>query len=186
MQPIMSNEETALFVSFVRNCSSYLEFGSGGSTYVASQYVRGPITSIDSSRTWLDRVAEACAASGTTPELQYVDIGATGDWGYPTDPSTEHRWPDYHTRIWSHPGAKDTDLYLVDGRFRVACFAQITLHCRKDAIIGIHDFTSREQYHCVKEIGREIATSGDISFFLPLDAKQRATTMLQAFSTDPA
>ena len=126
----------------------------------------------NSPQEWLDQVRTACASSQTKPELIFIDIGPTGEWGYPIDASMKSRWPDYHSAIWKMPHSARADLYFVDGRFRVACFAQIVLHCNPNAIIGIHDFGSRPKYHCVREIAREVATAGDISFFRPLPKKK--------------
>jgi hypothetical protein len=182
----MSAEETALFLSFLRNSRDYVEFGTGGSTVLASKHVRNSILSVDSSHEWLGRVKTACAANPTKPELVFTDIGPTGEWGYPTDASTKARWPDYHSAIWAIPGSASADLYLIDGRFRVACFAQTVLHCRLNAIIGIHDFSSRPNYHCVREIADEIATAGDISFFRPLRRKHAADAILQSYRMEPA
>ncbi|MBR0750744.1 hypothetical protein JQ604_00940 [Bradyrhizobium jicamae] len=180
----MSGEETDLFLSFVKNSSDYVEFGTGGSTVAASKYVKNSIRSIDSSQEWLDKVASACTSSQAKPELMFIDIGPIGDWGFPTDSSTRSRWSNYHSTIWDVPHSAEADLYLVDGRFRVACFAQIVLHCNPTAIIGIHDFSSRPDYHCVREIGREIATAGDLSFFLPLPKKETAEAILQSHCTN--
>jgi hypothetical protein len=182
----MSAEEAALFLSFVRNSRSYVEFGTGGSTVVASRHVQSSILSVDSSREYLDQVKAACASSQTKPELIYVDIGPTGEWGFPVDPSMKSRWPDYHSAIWKMPHSATADLYFVDGRFRVACFAQIVLHCNPNAIIGIHDFTSRPKYHCVREIAREVATAGDMSFFRPLPERKIAEAILQSFYEEPS
>jgi hypothetical protein len=184
MLPNMSGEEAALFLSFVRNSRDYVEFGTGGSTVVASKHVKNSILSVDSSRDWLDRVSLACDSSQTKPQLMFIDIGPIGHWGFPVDGSTRSRWPDYHSTIWNTPHSADADLYFVDGRFRVACFAQVVLHCKPNAIIGIHDFSSRPAYHRVREIAQEIATAGDMSFFLPLPNKEAAEGVLQDFYQD--
>ena len=184
--PRMSNEEAALFLAFVRNSRNYVEFGTGGSTVVASRHVQSSILSVDSSQDWLDQVSTACASSQTKPELIFIDIGPTGEWGYPIDASMKSRWPDYHSAIWKMPHSARADLYFVDGRFRVACFAQIVLHGNPNAIIGIHDFGSRPRYHCVREIAREVATAGDISFFRPLAEKDAAEAILRSFRTEPS
>jgi hypothetical protein len=185
MLPRMSAEEEALFLSFVKNSRDYVEFGTGGSTFVASNNVENSILSVDSSQEWLDQVSIACTLSRTKPDLKFIDIGPTKEWGFPSDTSQKTRWPDYHSTIWEIPRSVDADLYLVDGRFRVACFAQIVLHCKPTAIIGIHDFSSRPAYHCVREIAREIATAGDMSFFLPLPKAKAAEGILRSFYTEP-
>ncbi|BAR63487.1 hypothetical protein ACVIWV_010092 [Bradyrhizobium diazoefficiens] len=186
MLPRMSEEETALFLSFVRNSRDYVEFGTGGSTVLASKYVKRSIRSVDSSQEWLKRVGSACAECQTQPELMLVDIGPTGDWGFPTDGATKSRWPDYHSAIWRYEQSADADLYLVDGRFRIACFAQTVLHCKPTAIIGFHDFSSRRPYHCVRKIAQEIATAGDLSFFLPLPRRDAAEAILRSHYTEPS
>jgi hypothetical protein len=185
MLPRMSEEEAALFLSFIRNSRDYVEFGTGGSTVLASKHVKNSILSIDSSQEWLDQVSRACGSSQTKPQLRFIDVGPTGDWGFPIDGSTKSRWPDYHSAIWEVQQRSDADLYFVDGRFRVACFAQIALHCKSDAIIGIHDFSSRPAYHCIREIAQEIATAGDMSFFLPLSRRQTAEAILRSHYTEP-
>jgi|SRR5579872_3403537 len=185
MQPRMSANEAALFLSFLRKCDGFLEFGSGGSTVVASSNVKSWIITVDSSQAWLDKVVTACAGNPVKPKIVFADIGPVGDWGVPTDVATRSRWPGYHSDVWQIPQSKDASVYLVDGRFRVACFAQIVLHCRPDAIIGMHDFTSRANYHCVREIGKEIATAEDLSFFLPQpQANEKALSILNEYANN--
>jgi hypothetical protein len=165
----MTPDETMLFTAFLKHSDRYLEFGSGGSTCAASVTVRSAVTSVDSSREWLDKVGGACAAldGALAPELIHVDIGPLGEWGRPADPATRDRWPRYHTDIWSHPGAAEADLYMVDGRFRVACFMQILLRCRRDSVILMHDFLARDAYGIVRDVARQVAGVGDLAVFVP-------------------
>lgn len=169
MQPRMKPDEISLLTAFLQDANKYLEFGSGGSTFLASTIVKGSIVSLDSSQEWLDKVAQACAAQdgATAPHLVFVDIGPIGAWGAPTDPDTRSRWPAYHTDIWATPGSEDADLYMVDGRFRIACFMQTLLHCRRDAVILIHDFAMRPGYHIVREVARQIASASELAAFVP-------------------
>lgn len=181
MQPCMSAKEFDLFLAFIRKCRHYAEFGAGGSTYVASQHVAESIVSLDSSVEWLENVQTACAGHKVQPKLIHIDIGPIGEWGYPTDPKTRNSWPAYHEAMFAVHSPEQTDLYMVDGRFRVACFAQTVLHARKDALIMIHDFSSRPHYHGVREIAREIACAEDLSVFMPLPGvEERARNLLEA------
>ncbi|MGD0192585.1 MAG: hypothetical protein ABSD74_17750 [Rhizomicrobium sp.] len=169
----MSEPEYQLFECFLRNSDRYLEFGTGGSTCAASRQVGKGILSVDSSEEWLKKVADACAGEEfkVKPVLVYADIGPTGAWGTPIDGSGRDRWPSYYESVWDRPFSRDTDLYLVDGRFRVACFAQTLLNCRADALIAIHDFASRPSYHIVRELAREIASEGELSVFMPVPGR---------------
>jgi len=187
MQPRMSIEETAIFVSFLRHSCGYVEFGAGGSTVVASASVKDWAIAIDSSTPWIDKVRAACAGARLSPEFLHVDIGQVGNWGVPIDPESKPRWETYHSAVWSQAKSAAADFYLIDGRFRVACFAQTVLHCAPDAVIAIHDFESRRHYHVVKDIGREIARAEDLSFFLPKSHERaRAVALLERFKLEPA
>jgi hypothetical protein len=169
MKPSMTSAEVDLFTSFATKAINYLEFGSGGSTYVATQLVQNSVTAVDSSSEWLERVRQACLLNDCRlkPVLVAVDIGPTGDWGAPADYSTRDRWPSYYETVWDRADCSDCDLYLVDGRFRIACFMKILLNCRPDALIIIHDFASRPNYHIVRDVAREIAIAEELSVFIP-------------------
>ncbi len=170
MSPHMSPEERKLFESFLSCAVNYLEFGAGGSTVLASTKVKGSIISIDSSREWLDRVDKEYKALSAPvhPHLIFTDIGPVGDWGIPSDPAMREYWPRYHSSVWESPSTKEVDLFMVDGRFRVACFLQAIIHGRKDALIAFHDYNSRPHYHVVEKVARVVARSEDLSVFSPL------------------
>jgi hypothetical protein len=188
--PRMSGAEVRLFESFARRSAKYLEFGAGGSTCLAARHVKESVLSVDCSEQWINEVAAHCRESQAAiqPCFIYADIGPVGEWGYPVDSSRRSEWPSYFTRVWADQRASASDLFLVDGRFRVACFAQIVLHCDAGAVILFHDFASRRQYHVVKEIAREIAIAEDLSVFQPLKSKirKRARQILKeyAFTVD--
>lgn len=169
MKQRMSEAETGLLEAFL-NCSHhYVEFGSGGSTCTAASLVRTSVLSVDSSEQWISKVRSYCASTATKimPTFLHVDIGAIGDWGTPLNLESRASWPAYHQQLWTDPGSAAADLYLVDGRFRVACFMQIILHCDVDAAIMVHDFT-RKHYQIIREVAREIAVVGELSVFQPL------------------
>lgn len=121
------------------------------------------------------------------PTLVHVDIGETGDWGYPVNKLKMDRWPKYHGAIWSDPGASEADFYMVDGRFRVACFMQAVLRARADSFIAIHDFANRSRYHVVREVAREVAVSENLSVFTrkPDFDRQRAAAILDQHALNP-
>jgi len=164
----MSEKELGLFTSFVGQSRGYVEFGSGGSTAVASRAVSQFIVSTDSARDWVDSVRAHCVGSGapTIPTMILADIGPTGAWGYPIDESRRAHWRCYQELCWAHAQAAEADLYMVDGRFRVACAMQVLLRARTGALLMIHDFDSRPYYHAVRRFAREIARTEDLSVFL--------------------
>jgi len=185
----MSDNECALFKSVLKCAQSYLEFGSGGSTFVAVALAKESVISIDGSSVWLEKVRQACEfeAGFSRLALVHVDIGPTAEWGYPSDSGTRERWPNYHRDIWARRASSDADVYMVDGRFRVACFVQILLHSRRDALIMIHDFDFRSEYHVVRDVAREIAVADSLSVFRRRDDRNEThmREILAAYEYDP-
>ncbi len=134
--------------------------------------------SIDSSAEWLSNVGDATRDASTKPLLLHVDIGKLREWGYPIEKEKESLWPNYHEGVWQRPESRTADLYFVDGRFRVACFAQCVLHGAPGAFIAIHDFENRPHYHSVRTIAREVARANNMSVFqrpAEIDSRRRAT-----------
>ena len=170
MKIAMTNKEAALFEAFLRGSTNYLEFGAGGSTHLAARFVKNRIISVDSSEVWLDSVRRAVLdiATDNQPEiaLKWVDIGETGEWGYPTNETKKANWHLYSTAVWQTPGADKSDIFLIDGRFRVACFAEALIRAAVGSIVIIHDFESRENYHVVLNLARRIAVADQLSIFV--------------------
>ena len=163
----MEPDERALFTKLLSQASSYTEFGSGGSTVLAASLLSGAVTSVDSSKEWLARVETACGQVSvrSPPRFVFADIGPTVEWGQPADDSCRNRWPLYGLSAWEVDGAENADMFLVDGRFRVACFLETLLRCREEAKIAIHDYAPRPGYHVVEPFVDCIAAAGTLSVF---------------------
>lgn len=189
MHVTMTPEEWSLFTGFVRCAGRYVEFGSGASTVLAAALAGEEVITFDSSNDWLDRVAADCRARQTrlVPRLVRIDIGATKEWGFPKDETARARWPDYHSSMWADPSVAQGDLYLIDGRFRLACFAQAMLHAADTAFVAFHDYASREHYGDAALLGREIVRVNDLSIFLrrPDFDPHLARKLLETYAYDP-
>lgn len=179
----MTPSEVSLFRSLLVCSSHYAEFGSGGSTVLAASLVQASVTTVDSSKEWLDRVREACVAQQcrVAPTLVHADIGVVKELGYPADDTRMGDWHAYHGALRDRDGGVLADLVLVDGRFRVACFVQTLLWGNPDSVIAVHDFT-RPQYQVVHELAREVARAESLSVFVrrPGLDRKRALDVLKA------
>jgi hypothetical protein len=101
------------------------------------------------------------------PILVYAHIGPTREWGYPEDEELKDCYPGYSLDVWEIDEARNADLCLIDGRFRVACFLNTMLRCRGDVIIMFHDYRDRTVYHIVSRFADEVARVNDLSVFRP-------------------
>ena len=149
----MTNNELKLLQSAMDHSKSYLEFGSGNSTYmaVATDNIK-KITVVESDVTFWEThlmstpaICEAVEKGRLHPYL--VNIGVTGKWGYPMNDNNRDYWPAYHSCVFQSNHSYDT--VLVDGRFRISCILHACLYCPQDTKILIHDFFNRPNYYVV-------------------------------------
>lgn len=149
--PRMTNSETALFKQQLIGSKAYFEFGSGGSTKLATRN-NVIVYGVESDKFWVDTLHKE---TGELCKVEYVDIGPTKEWGYPVDDSHKEKFGNYSEAILKYE--QGFDFILVDGRFRVACTLNAIKHTLKkqkkvnDTRIFIHDFWNRADYHDVLE-----------------------------------
>ncbi len=148
LAPAMTAAEQRLLCAAAEGRAAGLEFGCGGSTALLLDAGVGRLCSIDSDPAWLARVAAdpACAGAIATGRLTLVpvDIGPTGDWGWPRAVQAMPHWPRYWRDPWEQAGP--VDFVLVDGRFRVACALAAVPRLAPGAHLLVHDFWARPAY----------------------------------------
>jgi len=137
-----------LWMSFMSPGITYFEWGSGFTT-VTSDSIGVKVTSIEGSKSWYDSMKEKHRFKPTT-NLTYVDIGYTGGYSWPKDPT---RGTPYIYAIQDQPSY---DVVLVDGRFRVAC--ALAAHGLSDNVL-VHDFSRRHYRRLVGPFGPYIKVS---------------------------
>jgi hypothetical protein len=186
MKITMTTGEIDLLVRFLTASIDYFEFGMGGSTVLASR-IMGRITAIESDAKWVEAVRKEIKNDSPLINLHHVNIGPTGKWGAPVGRTCENLFDDYSLSIRNH-GSRNIDLCLVDGRFRVACFIEALRNSRSDAVIGIHDYTNRKQYHIVEKWARPIAICDTLAFFVrrPDANDQQMRIAADKFRRDPS
>ena len=151
----LTEQEKEAIVNEISCSKKYLEFGSGGSTFIAIN-TQTEIYSVESDANWIDYLKSYKAIYNATKSgklnFSYVNIGKTKEWGYPVDDSMQDNYPTYSSEIFKKiPSVQDVDLVFVDGRFRVACALQTILNCSKNTKIMVHDYTFREYYHIIEQ-----------------------------------
>ena len=144
-----------------------LEYGSGGSTVMASEMAGKTIYSVESSRVWskMMRAWFNQEQPASMPTVQRVDVGKTGKWGKPVDHSGFKRYHLYPTSIWDTEGFKHPDVILIDGRFRVACALTALLKCTKKTTLLFDDYTKRNQYRLLEDFIEPEETVGEMARF---------------------
>ena len=157
-----TDEATAWFVAKLRGSTRYLEYGTGGTTYVAAKMGVNFIA-VDSDPYFLKSVRKKIRRDGFAKDVgqtyHYADIGLTGFWGYPLRSWNASAKRLEQFRHYSDPppecfeGGGLPDLVLIDGRFRVACALKALRMLRNDRgwSIVVDDYIGRPQYAVIAD-----------------------------------
>ena len=157
IKPIMFDEDLKGFLQFMKPENIYFEFGSGGSTNIASYY-KLKTYSVESNVHWHEKLKN----SGINAEYITVDLKVNNNIGRPGPGTTVE---DYKKYIQAYKSEYNADIILIDGRFRVACALDIFSKIRKDTIVLFHDYTPRKQYHIIENYYIKVKTWNELALF---------------------
>lgn len=156
-KPMMTNLERIAFSYFMKKENIYFEFGSGGTTNIASFYKLRSY-SVESDLTWHKKLKDnKINANFITIDLKSRKIG------FPGKNTSINDWKKY---IQSYHSEYNADIILIDGRFRVACGLDIFQKIRNDTIILIHDYPYRKYYHILENYYLKIKTWDSLVAFI--------------------
>lgn len=156
-KPFMTEIEIKAFLYFMKPENIYFEFGSGGSTNLAS-YFKLKTYSVESDIKWHNKLK----VNGINANYITVDLHASSI-GYPGKDTNLNDWKKY---IQAYKKEYNADIILIDGRFRIACALDIFPKIRNDTLIFIHDYENRKKYHVLERYYIKIKTWNSLALFL--------------------
>lgn len=167
MSPHLDPAGLKAFENRLSTAKNYLEYGCGGSTFMASSYPLQSIISIDSDKDWVDRIDSMISPGDKQITINYCDIGEVKDWGIPINDTGFKNYWQYISSPWIHAKNKNInpDLILIDGRFRVACFLYSLTMASYDTVILFDDYTNRPAYSVVDKYLKPNAFYGRMAEF---------------------
>lgn len=164
-----------------------LEYGSGGSTVLASEMQDKLIFSVESDRDWaLNLQFYIDSQNAPSPVVShFVDIGPVGAWGRPISAEAWQKFHHYPLDIWDQPFFRHPDVVLIDGRFRTACLAVTRLKITRPVTILFDDYRDRPLYHRVERLVGPPEMIGRMAVFKLTPAPLTADSLgdLMAFMT---
>lgn len=174
-QPHFDAEGGVFFAEHIRSTKVYLEYGGGGSTILASQFV-DCLVSADSDKYFVKAIRKKLGKANRPQlviDLLHCDIGITGVWGIPVFPLLSegrlHLWEAYAKRPWDLLAERgiQPDTILIDGRFRVACalVSLLNISDRENTTLILDDYTERDCYKTVEDFADLIAIKGRMAIF---------------------
>lgn len=187
-----SNAEIHLFARYILKARFYLEYGCGGSTFLALYISQAQILSVESDPKFIALLSSYPLIQqdlkAPKPRLRFypINLGEIGKWGFPLNENLKETFPLYSQGIFKELPQKQIsqiDTIFIDGRFRVACVLNVLLHCSESATILIHDFFNREHYHIVLEFLICIEKVDTLGVFCsrPNNDKSRILALLQEY-----
>ena len=158
-KPIMSKIEIIIFSYFMKKENIYFEFGSGGSTNIASYY-KLKTYSVERDFNWHEKLKK----SGVIANYITINLNAKNNtFGYPGNDTNKEDWKKY---IQAYKKEYNADIIFIDGRFRVACALDIFPKIRNDTLVFIHDYKPRIEYHILEDYYIKIKTWDSLALFL--------------------
>ena len=179
---MFSKSKKEVFQKYCTKAKGYFEYGCGGSTEAASKLLpHEHIHSVESDPLWISKVKDSI------PSIQftYINIGPISEYGYPATETEREVWPTYN-QAWTTV-QHQSDLVLIDGRFRVACLLWICLNPKTIQWILFDDFKNRKHYFCVLEFIDIFEQADDLIVCKPkenLDI-EKCTLLYNKYSYNP-
>lgn len=191
-EPVLPEGELQLLTSELQRSRNYLEFGSGGSTLTAARLVAERVVTVDSDRAFQSFVELRIDRSGSSsPELIFLhgNLGPTTAWGYPLAPSHEPVPGGNYVEAAAQflEGGWSPDLVLIDGRYRVACFAYLMRVLTSPVTVLFDDYFDRPHYHVVEQMISPARGVGRMAVFEVTNRPRGSSTaqMYGEFLNDP-
>lgn len=164
-----------------------LEYGSGGSTWLAGMQPEKFVMSVESDRAFALSLQSRIDVAGLPSPviIHHADIGPTGDWGRPIDDREWRSYCGYPFSIWEEPYFRDPDVIFIDGRFRAACLLAAVIKTRKPVTVLFDDYCTRPAYRAVEEVIKPRQKVGRMAEFrlTPGDNMSLAAEKLPYFLT---
>ena len=165
-----------LWVSFLNLNTRYFEWGSGFTTRTADNITMS-VTSVEGSREWYREMKAYTFSNRTT--LRYIDIGKTGAFSQPEDPTKGKQY--------IHAINSIQDVILVDGRWRVACAISAFPFLAPTGRLMVHDF-GRTKYHPLLKVYDKETEVDELAVLTPKPnvSKRDLKNLMHKFETDPS
>lgn len=190
MKIAMPDEEVRVVKTYYRESKIILEYGSGGSTVYASKFPNKKITSIESDGAFalkVDDEIRSCNNTKSVPLIIPVDIGETGDWGFPKGAEKWYNFHKYANHPWDMSNRDHPDVVLIDGRFRVACFLTTLFRITKPTTVLFDDYHDRPNYHEIENVVQPSEMIGRMAIFKiqPMQLPIQALPAIYSSYSDP-
>lgn len=165
----LSDLDRQLIGQLYYNVTSLFEFGLGESTMIAAHVGVPRYAGVDSDATWVAKARNESKMDHF--RFYFADVSETGSWGHPKNTKLSKIPYNYQVSALSSE-LEAFDMYLIDGRYRVACACAAMLHAMSlggdmsSILFGIHDFVEvRHYYQPILEVADVVHSADFLKVF---------------------
>lgn len=141
MKPWMHDDQIEIIKSYLFKNHTMLEYGSGGSTFHFSKFVKKYI-SIEHDENWFNKLKENKIKENVELHL----CKPNNKIKLPVWIGKEEDFLNYINLV-DELSYKHYDIVLIDGRARKFCAKKILNYINENSIVFVHDYFERERYH---------------------------------------
>lgn len=163
-----------LFKKLIKDAKTYFEYGCGKSTEYVFKYTKAKIYSVDTSKSWVDKVSLLDLSKNDRLNIEWIDVGELEDWGTPISFEKRINFRNYAECLFKNN--VKPDLILIDGRFRILCFLISVKFSPLGTKILFDDYMNRKLYQVVEEISKPIDHCGRQALFQVDQKSKNAVT----------
>jgi len=181
----LADSDRELIADLYYHAESVFEYGIGESTAIAATTNLPRYAGVDSSAEW---VSTARSHAPDRFRFSFADVGPTRDWGNPVNNETLAKMALNYQLAPLKVERDPFDVYLVDGRWRVACVMASFLHAIQTGgdmskiRVVLHDYAGRGGPEGSYGIVESIATIEKRSEKAVVLAKRRDVTNVDIFN----
>jgi len=117
----------------------YGEYGVGVSTVFVRKHTNHRILAVDNGIYWVNLVNKSTKLR-SDDVISYIDLGEIGLYSRVLTYERRLSFPDYVSSLFQHD--EHPDIFVLDGRFSLACFSYIVLNTKKDVTVLYADYKS--------------------------------------------
>ena len=140
------------FTSFLTKNTIFFEFASGCSSIIAKYYAKKSYA-VEGNKKWYD----IGISNGLKQNLLFKDLKCDGSGPMLSWPGKKSNINDWKKFIQAYKKEYNADVFLIDGRFRVACILDIFEKIKNDTVVLLHE-CQRTQYSIVNKFYDKIYT----------------------------
>ena len=140
------------FTSFLTKNTIFFEFASGCSSIIAKYYSKNSYA-VEGNKKWYD----IGISKGLKQNLLFKDLKCDGSGPMLSWPGKKSNIEDWKQFIQAYKKEYNADVFLIDGRFRVACILDIFEKIKNDTVVLLHE-CQRTQYSIVNKFYDRIYT----------------------------